>query len=168
MTSRARAALLAALFLPAFLAVRARTAATSVGRPVEIYAAAFGGRVPVPAHFKASARRLLDEGNAPGSVVLYAYGTDEQAWAGASRLDHGGILVEILPVENAKAAREKASRLGGEVARKLEGLRYPGYSVSGPSKAVVYLLTPKHLVRLSSARWTGAFDAVVRGYKDAA
>ena len=162
MNTRSRAALLAAALLPALLAVKARTAATSISRPVASFAAAYGGRVPIPAQFHAASRRALDEAGSPESVLLYAAGGDEQAWPRAARLQDAGVLVQALPLEDARAAQARAKKL-----KPVPGLAYPAFAHAASGRVSVYLFTPKRLVRVSAARWTSAFDAVVRGYRDA-
>lgn len=155
----------------AALAVTGRGAATSripVGGTV---ATGYGAAIPVPSEYRAAARRERDDASSPSSVLLYAEGTSERAWERSTKLDDGSVLIELLPAENPAAVRARAAKAAAGPSaglRPVEGLAYPAFASSAAGRVTVDLITPKRVVRVSAARWTSAFDAVVRGYKDEA
>lgn len=148
----------------ALCAALARTAATSRISGGGTYSAEFGGKVPVPPEYTASARRLRDESGAPQEVLLFAAGNEESAWARSSRLDDGSVLIEAMPFDDARSVLKKAKRLPGGVS----GMPYPAFATATAGRITVAMVTPKRLVRVSAARWTTAFDRVVRGFRDEA
>lgn len=156
------AVLSSAALAAAFLASRARTAATSRSAPPATYAALFGGRFPIPEEYAASARRERDEPASPQSVLLYATGNPESSWARSGQLDDGSVLVEAIPFESHSSMLRRVQRVDGRV----EGLAYPAFAYVRNGRVSVALVTPKRLVRFTSARWTTAFDQTLRGYRD--
>lgn len=154
----------AAALATALFAAMARTAATSRIPGGGVYSAKFGGTIPVPVEYTAAARGLRDEAASPQEVILYAVGTEENAWARSGRLDDGSVLVEAMPFEDAPSVLKRVKRLDG----KISGLAYPAFAASRRGRVSVALVTPKRLVRVSAARWTTAFDRVVRGFRDEA
>ncbi|MDX6770649.1 MAG: hypothetical protein SF051_14030 [Elusimicrobiota bacterium] len=148
----------------AFGAVKARSAATSrsVGTA---YGTDFGGTVPMPGEYRAAAKRLRDERGAPQAVLLFSGGSPERAWTRAERLDDGNVLVELLPLDDPRAVAERAR---GLKMKPVDGLPYKAFADAATGRVTVHIVTPTRLVRVSAARWSSAFDSVVRGYRDAA
>jgi hypothetical protein len=142
----------------------ARSAATSRSAGTA-YGTEYGGEIPVPGEYRAAARRVRDERGAPQSVLLFAGGSPEKAWLRAQRLDDGGVLVDILPLDDAEAAAERARGLR---MKPVDGLPYKAFADAATGRVTVHIVTPTRLVRVSAARWSTAFDRVVRGYRDAA
>lgn len=159
-----RAVLAALVLATGALTFKAQSAATSRGAGSS-YGTGYGGEVPVPGEYRAAAKRLRDERSSPQSVLLFAGGSPDRAWQRAQRLDDGGVLVEILPLEDSAAAAERAR---GLKMKPVDGLPYKAFADADTGKVTVHIVTPTRLVRVSAARWSSAFDKVVRGYRDAA
>lgn len=156
--------LAAAVAGTALFSVKARSAATSRGVGAS-YGTDFGGVVPVPGEHRAAAKRLRDERGSPQSVLLFSGASPERAWTRAERLDDGNVLVELLPLDDPRAATERAR---GLKMKAVDGLPYKAFADAANGRVTVHIVTPTRLVRVSAARWSSAFDQVVRGYRDAA
>jgi hypothetical protein len=171
-------AFLAALLAAAVLRPGdAGPAATSGGVPgPQSFATPSGCRVPVPAEYSASWRRTVDEAAAPESLLLYAVGTPARSDAEVGGLEAGRVSVELIPLGPALAPEARAALFEADLrtdarwsrVRRLTGFAYPALEASGEGRVRVDLVTPTRLVRITSARRTSAFDAVVRGFRDAA
>ena len=177
MTPKARA-LLSALAAAAILRPGAAgSAATSGGIPSPTsFAAPSGARVPVPPEYALAWTRTRDEAAAPESMRLSAAGTPQPARAEDAGLGAGDVVVEVLPLDGARDPEERAARFADDLrsdpgwsrVRRLPGLAYPALAAASDGRVRVCLVTRAHLVRITAARWTSAFDAVVRGFRDAA